>query len=155
MGRGSFFDSTLRGLAQSFSGQSARSARSLHRGERIPEARMGGQVHAPNTEESICSLWRRKAPWLISFVVPESFLGVQRRRVTSLFSSPPMSPWLRRAYDSRCAFLGAWDRTMRSLPTHAWTRCVLFAPYRYAAGVHLSVADCFGVAPSPEHSLSA
>ena len=62
MGRGSFFDSTLRGLAQSFSGQSARSARSQHRGKRI-QKHAGGQVHAPNTEESMtarCGAWRSR-----------------------------------------------------------------------------------------------
>ena len=41
---------------------------------------MRGTDARPSTRRrSICSLWRRKAPWLISFVAPESFLEWARR----------------------------------------------------------------------------
>ena len=55
MGRGSFFDSTLRGLARSFSGQSTRSARSRHRGETFSRSTRGDKCTPQTLKKAYAS----------------------------------------------------------------------------------------------------
>jgi hypothetical protein len=103
-------------------------------------------------EEAYAFDWKRKAPCLIVFGAPETFLAIPQLRVTFLASSPPMLSGPRRAFDLRCGFLGVWGRTTGSLPAAAWTpRALAFLCSCGAGGQFFAAAaGCSEAARSPD-----